>query len=263
MSASVRIETAAGVATITLDRPAALNALDESTKVALRDGLAAVAEARDVRAVVLTGSGRAFCVGQDLREHAENLRDRPLAQVWSTVEDHYSPIARSLLTMPKPVIAAVNGVAAGAGASIAFACDLRLVADTAGFNLTFAAIGLSCDTGCSWTLPRLVGQAKARELLLLPTTIDAPTAHALGLATRVVPAAELASEAAALASVLANGATMAYAALKSALDFAATHTLDDSLAHEAGLMAATGGSADHRNAVASFLAKKGPVFTGD
>lgn len=262
MSEPVRIETADGVATVTLNRPDTMNALDENTKVALRDGLAAIGADDTVRAVVLTGTGHAFCVGQDLREHATNLRDRPLEQVWATVGEHYAPIARSLLTMPKPVIAAVNGVAAGAGASIAFACDLRLVADTAGFNLAFTAIGLSCDTGASWTLPRLVGQAKARELLLTPSTVDAHAALALGLATRVVAAAELATEAAALARRLADGPTLAYAAVKETLLYAADHTLDDALAREAELMARTGGSADHRNAVASFVAKEPPAFTG-
>jgi 2-(1,2-epoxy-1,2-dihydrophenyl)acetyl-CoA isomerase len=258
MSEPVRIETANGVATVTLDRPEARNALDEATKVALRDGLAAVGADHTVRAVVLTGAGSAFCVGQDLREHAANLRDRSIEQV----PDHYAPIAHSLLTMPKPVIAAVNGIAAGAGASIAFACDLRLVADTAGFNLAFTAIGLSCDTGSSWTLPRLVGQAKARELLLMPTTVDAQEALALALATRVVPAADLAAEAAALAARLASGPTMAYAAVKEALTYAAAHSFEESLVREAELMARTGGSADHRDAVEGFLAKEPPAFTG-
>lgn len=262
MGEPVRIEMAGGVATVTLDRPEARNALDEATKVALRDGLASIGADDTVRAVVLTGAGSAFCVGQDLREHAANLRDRPIDQVWATVPDHYVPIAHSLLTMPKPVIAAVNGIAAGAGASIAFACDLRLVADTAGFNLAFAAIGLSCDTGASWTLPRLVGQAKARELLLLPTTLDAREALALALATRVVPAADLAGEAAALAAKLAQGPTMAYAAVKEALAYAAAHSLEESLVREAELMARTGASTDHRSAVASFLAKEQPTFTG-
>lgn len=262
MSSPVRIATDGGVATVTLDRPDAMNALDEATKIALRDGLAAVGADSGVRAVVLTGTGRAFCVGQDLREHAANLQSKPTADVWLTVADHYSPIARTLLTMPKPVIAAVNGVAAGAGASIAFACDLRLLADSASFNLAFTAIGLSCDTGSSWTLPRLVGLARARELLLQPRTVDAQEALALGLATRVVPAADLAAEAWALARRLANGPTLAYGAVKAALNYAAQSSLDDALAREAELMAMTGSSADHRNAVSSFLAKEPPDFTG-
>lgn len=262
MSEPVRIDFAAGVMTITLDRPEAMNALDERTKVALRDALDAAASDDATRVVVLTGAGRAFCVGQDLREHAANLRERSIEEVWSTVGEHYSPMARALLTMRKPVIAAVNGVAAGAGASLAFACDLRLVADTASFNLAFTAIGLSCDTGASWTLPRLVGQAKARELLLTPMSVSAAEALRLGLATRVVPAADLADETAALAAELAAGPTLAYGSIKAALDYSATHPVAESLSNEAALMALTGGSADHRGAVESFLAKEKPAFSG-
>ena len=187
-------------------------------------------------------------------------RMQPIGQVWATVQDHYSPIARLLASMPKPVIAAVNGVAAGAGASIAFACDLRVVADTAGFNLAFTAIGLSCDTGASWTLPRIVGRAKALELLLMPSTISADEALRLGLATQVVPADDLQATAHALAARLAGGATKAYAAVRDAVTYGAGHDLPDSLDHEGVLMASTGGTDDHRNAVASFLAKERPVF---
>lgn len=262
MTSTVRCETADAVATVTIDRPHAMNALDLETKIALRDALQAVAADDAVRAVVLTGTGRAFCVGQDLREHAEALRTRPVEEVWSTVGEHFTPIATALATMPKPVVAAVNGVAAGAGASLAFACDLRVVADTAGFNLAFSAIGLSCDTGVSWTLQRLVGRARALEMLLLPSTLRADEALRLGLATQVVPGAEVAEVAGALARRLAAGATLAYAAAKDAVTYAATHDLAESLVHEGELMAGTGASADHRAAVESFLAKDVPVFSG-
>lgn len=262
MTSPVRTHVDDGVATLILDRPDGLNALDVAMKDALRDALALVAEDPDVRAVVLTGSGRAFSVGQDLREHAGNLETQSLESVWATVAEHYTPIATTLATMPKPVIAAVNGIAAGAGASIAFACDFRVVADTAGFNLAFTGIGLSADTGASWTLPRLVGRARALELLILPRTIRAEEARTLGLATDVVPAAELEEAAAALARRLADGPTIAYAAVKKAVTFASAHGLAESLALEGELMASTGGTDDHRNAVASFLAKAPPVFTG-
>ena len=262
MSDPVRCEIADGVATVVMDRPDSLNALDLAMKVALRDTLGAVAADPAVRAVVLTGSGRAFCVGQDLKEHADNLQRLPLELVWSTVSEHFTPIARSLATMPKPVIAAVNGVAAGAGASIAFACDFRVVADTAGFNLAFTGIGLSADTGASWTLPRLVGRAKALELLIMPRTVRADEARTLGLATDVVPADELLSTVDDLARRLASGPTAAYAAVKEALAFSSTHNLEESLANEGGLMARTGGTDDHQSAVVSFLAKETPVFNG-
>ena len=144
-----------------------------------------------MRCVVLTGTGRAFCVGQDLKEHIEILRSGSSDALFRTVPEHYNPIVTAVATMPKPVIAAVNGVAAGAGASLAFACDFRILADTAGFNLAFTGIALSCDTGASWTLPRLVGRAKALELLYFPRTLKADESLELGLATKVVPADDL------------------------------------------------------------------------
>jgi 2-(1,2-epoxy-1,2-dihydrophenyl)acetyl-CoA isomerase len=259
---SVRYDVAEGVATITLDRPEAMNSLNTATKVALRDTVQAAAADDAVRCVVLTGTGRAFCVGQDLKEHIQLLAANDLDALWNTVPDHYAPIARALAGMPKPVIAAVNGVAAGAGASLAFACDFRIVADTAGFNLAFTGIGLSCDTGISWTLPRLVGHAKATELLYFPRTIPAAEALTLGLASSVVPADQLATATAELATKLANGPTVAYGAVRQSIAYSATHTLPESLEFEAGKMRLTGGTEDHRNAVDSFVAKEEPTFTG-
>lgn len=252
----------AGVATITLDRADAMNSLDSEAKVALRDAVLRAAGDSGARAVVLTGSGRAFCVGQDLKEHADNLADdAPSLRV--TIREHYNPTVTALATMPKPVIAAVNGVAAGAGASLAFACDFRIVADSAGFNLAFAAIGLSGDTGSTWTLPRLVGWAKARELLMLPRTVKADEALALGLATEVVPADKVAVRAAELAGQLATGPTLAYAAIRTGLDYSATHTLEEALEREAELMSHAAATEDHRNAVTAFLNKQTPTFHGE
>jgi len=255
---------AGAVATVRLARPEAMNSLTRATKSALLDALRRVAEDDAVRAVVLTGSGRAFCVGQDLREHAADLRaaEPEHSPLSATVREHYNPIASLLSTMPKPVVAAVNGVAAGAGASFAFACDLRLVAESAGFNLAFAGIGLSCDSGASWWLPRLVGVARAKELLLLPRTVRADEAVQLGLASQVVPDDELPAAAAELAGRLAAGPTRAYAAIRRAVAFSAGHDLSTALEHEADLMASTGATADHRAAVEAFLAKQPPTFTG-
>jgi 2-(1,2-epoxy-1,2-dihydrophenyl)acetyl-CoA isomerase len=249
------------VATVTLARPDRMNSLDTATKEALRDAVAAVGADPAVRAVVLTGSGRAFCVGQDLREHAAALAARD-PSLWATVPEHYNPIALGLASMPKPVIAAVNGVAAGAGAAFAFACDFRIVADTAGFNLAFTAIGLAPDSGASWTLPRLVGPARATELLMRPTTIDADRALELGLATEVVPADELLARATALASELAVGPTAAYAAVKRTLAYSSTHALADALAFEGEEQAQAGATEDHAAAVAAFVAKERPTFSG-
>ena len=183
-----------GVATIRLNRPEAMNSLDIATKVLLRETVRSAAEDPLVRCVVVTGTGRAFCTGQDLKEHIEILESQSSEVLFDTVEEHYNPIVSAIVAMEKPVIAAVNGVAAGAGASRAFACDLRVVADTAGFNLAFANVALSCDTGSSYTLQRLVGKAKALELLYLPRTIKAEEALDLGLASRVVPADDLEAE---------------------------------------------------------------------
>ena len=257
----VRYEVQDAVGVVTLDRPDAMNSLDTTTKIALRDAVLGASDDDAVRAVVLTGTGRAFSVGQDLKEHADGLESGD-QHLGDTVREHYNPTVRALATMPKPVIAAVNGVAAGAGASYAFACDMRVVADTAGFNLAFAGIGLSCDTGSSWTLPRLVGWAKARELLFLPRTVSASEALELGLATEVVPADDVLARALELARQLAAGPTVAYAALRRALEFSATNTFTDTLEHEATLMQLTGESSDHRDAVRAFLAKQRPVFHG-
>ncbi|MGH3472148.1 MAG: enoyl-CoA hydratase/isomerase family protein [Nocardioidaceae bacterium] len=258
----VRYGVDSGVATITLDRPNAMNSLNTAAKEALLSAVRQAAGDPDVRCVVVTGSGRAFSVGQDLKEHAERLATQSPDEVWSTVEHHYTPIALGLATMEKPVIAAVNGVAAGAGMSIAMACDLRIAADTAGFNTAFAAIALSCDTGSSWTLPRLVGPTKAVELLMMPRTLSSAEALELGLVNKVVPADELAAEVGLIAATLAVGPTLAYASLKESVAFAATHPLEEALAFESEMMARTGSSHDHRNAVRSFAAKEKPTFTG-
>ncbi len=150
-------EVADGVATVTFNRPDTMNSLTTDTKVALRDALHQAAADSEARCVVLTGTGRAFCVGQDLKEHVAGLTSDDPGQLSDTVQEHYNPAVTAIATMPKPVIAAVNGIAAGAGASLAFAADFRVLRRSAGFNLAFAGIALSCDTGASWTLPRLVG----------------------------------------------------------------------------------------------------------
>ena len=258
----IRYEVAAGVATVTLDRPAEMNSLTLATKVALRDALHAAAADDAVRCVVLTGTGRAFCVGQDLQEHVSGLTGEQDLGGSTTVVDHYNPIATAIATMPKPVVAAVNGIAAGAGASIAFASDFRVLKRSAGFNTAFAGIAFSCDTGASWTLPRLVGQGRAMDLLMRPRTISADEALAIGLATSVVDDDDFDAAVATLAAELAQGPTLAYGAIKRAVAFSATHDLPSSLEHEGQKMAITGASSDHAVAVEAFLAKQKPVFTG-
>src|SRR6478609_3253249 len=213
----VLLDVTDGVATITLNRPEAYNSLNIATKELLRDA---------VRCVVLTGTGKAFCTGQDLKEHIDLLENGGSDALFTTVDDHYNPTVTALATMAKPVIAAINGVAAGAGASLAFACDLRIVADTAGFNLAFANVALSCDTGSSFTLQRLVGRAKAIELLYFPRTVPADEALTLGLATRVVPAGELAETVGELAARLAAGPTVALGAMRQYVEYADGHSFE-------------------------------------
>jgi 2-(1,2-epoxy-1,2-dihydrophenyl)acetyl-CoA isomerase len=252
----------AAVATITLSRPDQMNSLDTATKEALLAAVRRAADDTTVRCVVITGSGRAFCVGQDLREHIELITTKPMEDVWATVDAHYGPIAATIAEMPKPVIAAVNGVAAGAGLSIAMACDVRVASDAAGFNTAFTGVALSCDTGSSWTLPRLVGPSRAMELFLNPRTVKADEALAIGLVSSVVDADDLADTVSELARKLAAGPTLAYASVKASVAYAATHSLSDALAFESRMMARTGASIDHRNAVESFIAKEKPTFEG-
>ncbi|MDT0377991.1 enoyl-CoA hydratase-related protein [Streptomyces sp. DSM 42041] len=261
MSDTVLYDVTEGLATVTLNRPDAMNALDTATKEALRDGLRRAADDPGVRAVLLTGNGRAFCVGQDLKEHIGALRDKG-GDALTTVHDHYNPITLALAAMPKPVVAGVNGVAAGAGAGFAFAADYRIVADTAAFNTAFAGIALTADSGMSWTLPRLVGPSRAQDLLLFPRSVKAPEALELGLANRVVPAAELADEARAVARKLAEGPTAAYAAIKESLAYGAEHSLAETLEKEAELQIRSGGTEDHTIAVEAFVAKETPRYVG-
>ena len=258
MTDGLRVEVDGPVATLTLDRPAALNALTVPIKVALREALESIAADREVRAVVLTGAGRAFCAGQDLAE-----RDEPdAAPLEIEVRERYNPIIRALRSMGQPVIAAVNGVAAGAGASLAFACDLRIASQEARFVLAFGRIGLVPDSGATWFLPRLVGPAKAAELALVGDPVDAAQALRLGLVSKVVPGPELMSEARALAERLAAGAPLALALTKGALQRSMTIDLDQALEGEAKLQGIAGASADHAEGLAAFREKRPPRFSG-
>ena len=258
MSEGLRVEVDGGVATITLDRPQALNALTVPVKVALREALESIAADRSVRAVILTGAGRAFCAGQDLAE-----RERPdAAPLDVEVRDRYNPIIRALRSMGQPVIAAVNGVAAGAGASLALACDLRIAAEEARFILAFGRIGLVPDSGATWFLPRLVGMATAADMALIGDPVDAAEALRIGLVSRVVPGSALMSEARALADRLAAGAPLAMALTKGALQRALTIDLDEALDGEAKLQGIAGASADHAEGLAAFREKRPPRFGG-
>ncbi|ATW50367.1 2-cyclohexenylcarbonyl CoA isomerase [Streptomyces peucetius] len=266
MADSVLYDVTDGLATITINRPEAMNAMNVDAKVALRDAAQAAAADGAVRAVLLTAAGgKAFCVGQDLKEHVSLLaadRESGSGQTMSTVREHYNPIVRALTGMPKPVVAGVNGVAAGAGLGFALAADYRVVADTAKFTTSFAGVALTADSGVSWTLPRLIGQSRAADLLLFPRSFSAQEALEWGIANKLVPADELAAEAAAVARTLADGPTLAYAALKESMAYGADRSLSEALDKEDELQAKAGASEDHAIAVQAFLAKETPRYLG-
>ncbi|WP_158885324.1 enoyl-CoA hydratase-related protein [Amycolatopsis anabasis] len=250
-----------GVRTLTLNRPKAYNSLTVELKERLLAALREAAADTGVRAVVLTGAGKAFCAGQDLKEHVGLLQAGDPSPL-RTVADHYNPIVRAIVDMPKPVIAAVNGPAAGAGAAFAYASDLRIAASSANFLMAFANVGLGPDSGASWTLQRLIGYGRAAELMLLARTVDAEEAQRLGLVGEVVADDELAARTQAVAARLASGPTVAYAKIKSVLTAAAESTLDEALAAEDAAQGALGATADHREAVEAFVTKRKPNFTG-
>jgi 2-(1,2-epoxy-1,2-dihydrophenyl)acetyl-CoA isomerase len=248
------------VATITMNRPETRNALNAAMKAGLLAALRQAAADEGVRAVIVTGAGRGFCAGQDLREHADDLDAG--VDLSDTVHGHYNPIITTIATMPKPVIAAVNGTAAGAGASFAFACDFRVAARGASVLMAFARVGLGPDSGSSWTLQRLAGPARAVELLMLAEPVSADRACQLGLFNLVVGDEELDQTARELAARLAAGPTAAYAGIKETLRYAGTHTLAESLEKEAEVQSRLGRTVDHRAATAAFVAKQQPVYQG-
>ena len=249
------VDVADGIAIVTLNRPAKLNSLDAASHTAIRQALDG-AERDGVRAILLTGAGRGFCAGQDLEGVASD------ADLGVLLERDWNPLVRRLRSIPVPVVCAVNGIAAGAGANVALACDVVLAARSAKFSQAFARIGLMPDAGGTWALPRLVGDARARGLAMLAEPLPAEQAEAWGLIWRCVDDDALMPEAEALAARLAGQPTQAFAAMKQAFLAGAAATFEEHLLTEAALQGQLGRTPDYREGVAAFLEKRQPRYTG-
>lgn len=250
-----------GIGTITLNRPDNLNSFNDEMSFELQDALKSAEKDKAVRCVILTGAGRGFSAGQDLKSRSiANNGSKP--HLGDSIKKRYAPIISKLRSMEKPVIAMVNGVAAGAGASIAFACDLRIAAEEAKFIQAFVKVGLIPDSGACWLLPRLAGFGRAMELALTGDAIDAPTALSYGLVNRVVPAAQLQDTTLALASQLAQGPTKGIGLIKRAFNKAMNTDLDTFLAYEADLQEIAGHTDDYLEGVKAFTEKRPPAFQG-
>jgi len=246
------------LAVVTLNRPDKLNSTTRNMHVELRVAFDEI-EMSGARAVLLTGAGRAFCAGQDL---ADLRMDGP-AEILELLEQDFNPLVSRIRNLPMPVVCAVNGVAAGAGANLALACDIILAARSASFLQAFARIGLIPDAGGTWTLPRQVGEARAKGLAMLAEPLAAEKAHAWGLIWQVCDDDKLIAEATAMASRLSRQPTKAFALIKQAINASASHGLDAHLAVEASLQAQAAASHDYNEGVTAFLEKRKPVFKGE
>lgn len=250
------------VLTITLNRPEKLNAMTPTLLCELKEAFEKANADSNVRTVVVTGAGRGFCAGADLGAASELIAKGDFSYE-DNLNATYNPLIMSMQQLAKPVIAAVNGVAAGAGMSLALACDIRIVAESASFTQAFVKIGLVPDSGSTWLLPRLVGMTKALELMLTGQKISAREALAIGMVNQVVPDADLNTTVKQMAQQFANAPTKAIGLIKQAVNFASTSTLEAALQKEAILQGVAGTSADHMEGVAAFLEKRPAAFKGE
>lgn len=256
------IEKKGKVGVITLNRPDKLNAFNDELTFRLQDALKELEKDKDVRAIVITGAGRGFCAGQDLqsRSISQEVGERP--SLGDSIRRRYNPIIAKLRRMEKPIIAAVNGVAAGAGASLAFACDYRIAGESVSFIQSFTKVGLVPDSGSTFMLPRLIGATKAFELMLSAEKLPAAEAMKLNLINKVCPDADVMKEAMELAEKLAAGPTKAFALTKRAINKALFHDLEELLEYEASLQEIAGRSDDFQEGVKAFVEKRTPAYTG-
>ena len=259
---AITYEVDGGVATLTLNRPDALNALNAQITEELHKALAEASGDPAVRCLLITGNGRGFSAGADLTQLEDSYRRGEPVPLGDLLRDGYNRIILPIVHMEKPVVAAVNGVAAGAGCSLALSCDFRIASDKARFFQAFIKVGLVQDSGASYFLPRLVGFARAMELALLGDIIDASTALQYGLVTKVVPHDSLMEEARSFALMLAQGPTRAFGLSKKALYFGTDNGLEATMDYEADLQAEMALTADHMEGVRAFLEKREAKFEG-
>jgi len=250
-----------GIARLTLNRPDRLNSFNDAMHAEVRDALGRVRGDPSIRVLLLTGAGRGFCAGQDLSDRAVAAGDAPV-DLGASIERNYKPLVLALRSLPMPVICAVNGVAAGAGANLAFACDIVIAAKSASFIEAFAKLGLVPDTGGTYFLPRLAGTARAMGIALLGDKINAEQAAAWGLIWQCVDDAELAPTADRLTAHFAQAPTRGLARTKQALYASPANTLEVQLDLERDFMRELGTSDDYREGVAAFMAKRPPKFSG-